>query len=131
MSELGDGDSDGLPTFIICDDNLDKTINPRFMASEHQRKSLHFFHSYAVIDQVKCGHLPSNRPTGDLKSLPVSTYLPDSSDCKILFENYATLLARVLVRDIPYFSILQRLCTTAYSTSPFSQAESAIPHSKF
>ena len=50
-------------------DNLDKSINPCFMTSEHQRQSLHFFHSCAAFDQVNCGDLPCDAPSGDVKGL--------------------------------------------------------------
>ncbi len=41
-----------LPTFKIVGDNIDKTIRPREMRSDHQTRSLHYFHSYAVRDRI-------------------------------------------------------------------------------
>ena len=35
----------------IVGDNIDKNVKPRFMRSDHQGKSLHYFHCYAVQDR--------------------------------------------------------------------------------
>ena len=32
--------------YTITGDNLDKSIQPRFMTMDHQTQSLHYFHSY-------------------------------------------------------------------------------------
>ncbi len=79
-------------TFVIVGDNLDKTINPRFMTATHQRQSVHYFHSYAVRDRIESiSTLAADKPVGDISRLSPSSYLPDAADC------YAILLAPVLI----------------------------------
>ncbi len=40
------------PSFKLVGDNIDKEVKPRDMRSDHQTKSLHYFHSYAVLDRI-------------------------------------------------------------------------------
>ena len=89
---------------VIVGDNLDKSINPRHMTMEHQRKSLHYFHSYAVFNRIDFSDLASDKPIGDVSTLSLSTYLTDATDCAKLHENYA-ILARVVVEGIPCFRV--------------------------
>ena len=37
-------------TFKLCGDNLDTTVKVRYMRSDKGNRSLHYFHSYAVLD---------------------------------------------------------------------------------
>ncbi len=97
-----------VPTsYIIVGDNIDKTVNPRYMTEEHQRQSLHYFHSYAVLDRVSSATLPDDSPAGSTKSLLPSTFLPDPDDCVQLRKHFATLIGRVLVDEVPYFKIFK------------------------
>ena len=41
-----------LLTYRIVGDNIDKNIKPRNMTSDHQTRSLHYFHAYAVRDRI-------------------------------------------------------------------------------
>ena len=47
-------DSSGthLPLYKLVGDNIDKVVKPRHMRIDHQAKSLHYFHSYAVKDRI-------------------------------------------------------------------------------
>lgn len=96
-----------LLTYAIVGDNLDKTINPRYMTFEHQRQSLHYFHSYAVLDRVNCGDLPSDVRAGDVKSLSFAAFLPTPEDCSTIRYNYSALLGRVLVEKLSFFKKFQ------------------------
>lgn len=77
------------------------------MTMEHQRKSLHYFHSYAVFNRIDFSDLASDQPIADVSTLSLSTYLPDTTDCAKLRENYAILLARVVVEEMPYFRVFR------------------------
>lgn len=90
-------------SYTLVGDNVDKVVNPRFMTSEHQRKSFNVFHSYGVRDRVKCDTTDTS-PVGDIASLPPSVFLPDPEDCVQLRKHYAILLSRVLVDHVPYFT---------------------------
>ena len=40
-------------TFKLCGDNIDKTVKARYMNSDEGfNRSLHYFHSYAVLDRI-------------------------------------------------------------------------------
>ena len=101
------GNQSHIPSYAIVGDNVDKTINPRFMTFEHQRQSLHYFHSYAVLDRVNCADLPSGAPAGDIKSLSFAAFLPTPEDCSVIRYNYSVLLGRVLVEKLSFFKKFQ------------------------
>ena len=56
-------------TYIIVGDNIDKNVTPRDMRVGNQVKSLHYFHSYAVQDQVKLGSLSGDGHVSDINNL--------------------------------------------------------------
>ena len=67
-------------SYIIVGDNLDKTINPRFMTVAHQRQSVHYFHSYAVLDRIESiSALTADKPVGDFSHLSALSYLPNAA----------------------------------------------------
>ncbi len=105
---------------MIVGDNWDRTINPRFMTMDHGRQSLHYFHSYAALDRIDFSTLVFDKPTKDLDSLSHSVYLPDSSDCISLQENYAILLSRVLTEEVEYFRKVFGNCTELHNKHQYS-----------
>lgn len=93
----------GRLSYAIIGDSFDKTINPRFMTSNLQRKSLHFFHSYALLDWVNCSHLDWDKPIGDVGQLPLTAFIPSAEDSALLRSNYAILVARVMMEKMEFF----------------------------
>ena len=53
--------------FRICGDNIDKKVRTRYMQSDMKNSSLHYFHSYAVLNRIDSSSLsdeiPDNMPT--------------------------------------------------------------------
>lgn len=90
-------------SYIIVGDNIDKTVSPRYMTTDHQRKSLHYFHAYSAMDRIDFRHLANENPIADVSSLPLSTFLPNLEDSTALRSNYAVLLGRELVQSLPFF----------------------------
>ncbi len=90
----------GTPGLKIVIDNIDKTVRPRDQRIDAQSKSLHYVQAYAVKDRIEYSKF-SNKPPP-----PGSIYdlLPCASDYQALKDNFAILVARVLVKHIPYFS---------------------------
>ena len=78
------------------------------MRIEHQVKSLHLFHSVAVVSRVKTLHLDDKTPIGDLSKVPVSAFLPSITDCAALRDNFVILVARILVDNLASFSFLRK-----------------------
>lgn len=93
-------------SFRLCGDNIDKTIRRRFLRSDNSNTSLHYFHSYAVLNRVDFSHLsdhiPDNSTITDLESVAISIQ-PTKIDDKILQGNIATLISRVLCTKMDFF----------------------------
>ena len=94
---------DKLTFYVVVADNIDKTVNPRYMTIDRQRQSLHYMHMYATLDRVSSAGLISNVRIGNVSDLSTSAFLPNTEDSTILCANYATLLARLVVKKLPYF----------------------------
>ena len=68
-------------------------------------KSLHFFHSYAVLNKVDFSNLPDfhlptclNSPKQRALSL-----LPSADDDRLLRQDFMVLISRILVTHLPFF----------------------------
>lgn len=107
-------------SFVIIGDNWDKTINPRFMTGQHQRQSLHYFHSYAALDRIDFSDLSIDEPQGEISELPPSAYLPDANDCAALCNNYAVILSRVLADEVSYFKNIFGDCVDRHIQHKYS-----------
>ncbi len=55
-----------LLTFKVVGDNIDKTIRPREMRSDHQTRSLHYFHSNAMRDRIDISDVSNATSDRDL-----------------------------------------------------------------
>ena len=92
--------------FKLVGDNLDINIKSRFMRMEGSgNKSLHFFHSYAVLNKVDFSNLPDfhlptclNSPKKRALSL-----LPSADDDRLLRQDFMVLISRILVTHLPFF----------------------------
>ena len=79
-------------------DNIDKRITPRTMMVDNQVRSLHYFHAFTALSRVETLHLDDTKPIGDIKALPLSTFLPSAmakkssvvSECSIISTFIAT-----------------------------------------
>jgi hypothetical protein len=90
----------GTPGLKIVIDNIDKTVRPRDQRIDAQSKSLHYVQAYAVKDRIDYSKF-SNKSPPPGKS--VYDLLPCASDYQVLKDNFAILVARVLVKHVPYF----------------------------
>ena len=101
VSKSGSGSH--LPyVYIIVGDNIDKCITPRTMRVDNQVRSLHYFHAFAALSCVETLHLDDTKPIGDIKALPLSTFLPSAEDCSALRDNYVVLISRILVKHLAF-----------------------------
>ena len=48
--------------FQICGDNIDKTVCTRYMRYDKKNSSLHYFHSYAVLNRTDSSSLSDEIP---------------------------------------------------------------------
>ena len=115
LSELSSPDIDSFlgppPTslsspksFKIVGDNLDKHVQPHDMRSDYQARSLQFFHSYGVQDRICLEGLSESKPTIDASDINFSDLLPTPTDDVVIKENMAVMVARVLKKNMPFFS---------------------------
>ena len=107
-------------TYVIVGDNLDKTISPRYMRSDHQKQSIHYFHMYASLDRVNAIDLPADHPVGDISTTPLTEFLPSPADCKVLLENYAVFLGHVVVKKLLFFIVFED-CVGSHVTHKHSE----------
>ena len=96
--------------YKIVGDNIDGTINPRYMRSNRQTESWHYYHSFAVQDRIDFTGLSDQQPEkptaasiDDImnKILP-STCTDDDDALKINFKTY---IGRVLITNCKFFQI--------------------------
>ena len=97
-----------IPTPIITNklvgDNLDKNIKARDVRADYQGRSLHFFQMYAVKDRVDLSDLPDNGiKYPDISTISMKDVLPTSADQNALYTNFSKLIARVLIKRMPFF----------------------------
>lgn len=100
-------EANSFPSFKIIGDNLDKTIRPRDMRHDHQTKSLHYFHMYAVRDRVNL-RAASNAASLPDASVNLVAILPTRSDEERLRQNFAILIARVIKKLMQFFKTFGR-----------------------
>ena len=93
-------------TFKLVGDNIDKNVRPREMRSEHQTRSLHYFHAYAVRDRVDMSTFSNDAQLPVASAVNLQDLLPTSSDEVTMRENFVTLVGRTLTKYMPFFSEL-------------------------
>jgi hypothetical protein len=74
-----------LKSYKPVGDNIDKKVRPRDMRSDHQTRSLHYFHIYGVRDRVDLSDVSDKHQMPDLSSLQPTDLLPNANDEKNLF----------------------------------------------
>lgn len=80
----------------LCGDNIDKTVKARYMRSDKGFNwSLHYFHSYALLDQVDMSGLCDSVVAGCLPSPSAiaESLLPSASDDNTLKHHFAVLVS--------------------------------------
>ena len=101
------------PTFKLVGDNIDKSVKPRFMRSDHQTRLLHYFHHFAVKDRVDMhsfSETPPPLPSSDVLTL-AQGILPSSLDNKTLKENLAVHISCILTSHMLFFADSQNTVT--------------------
>lgn len=96
--------SPSLKTYKLVGDNIDKNIRPREMRSDHQTKSLHYFHTYGVRDRVDISEFSNRTPIPDVPTINLTSLLPSSADEEAILKNFSILAARTLKKYISFFS---------------------------
>lgn len=87
--------------FKMVIDNIDKTVKPRNQTIDAQTQSLHYVQVYAVKDQVDFSQLSKTAPS---PGRSIYDILPTTSEYQKLKDNFAILVAHIIVKHIPYFT---------------------------
>ena len=93
-----------LKSYKLVGDNIDKNIRPRDMRIDHQGRSLHYFHTYAVQDRVDLSNVSDVQMSPDLSTTNLLELLPTFADHETLMQNFAILTARVIKKHMPFFA---------------------------
>ena len=116
-----------LETYKLVGDNLDKNIRPREMRSDHQTRSLHFFHTYAVHDRVNLSGLSNKAQLPNLSLVDLETLLPSTADNEAMLKNFSILIGRTLGKYMPFFARfghgIQRHIPHEFSTEMAKKSE--------
>ena len=70
---------------------MDKNIKPSFTRIDTSTLSLHYFHSYALLDRVDLSGVPDISPPG---ACDLSALLPSSEDVAALKKRFVVLISR-------------------------------------
>ena len=82
-------------------DNIDSTVKPRNQTMDAQTQSLHYVQVYCVEDRVNYSKLSSSPPS---PATSVYSIIPTTAVYQMLKDNFVILVARVLVKHVPYFA---------------------------
>ena len=94
--------------FKIVGDNVDKTINPRYMHTDRSADSCHYYQAYAIKDRVDVTHLGDKQPLPPTPTAVDSAsklILPNKADDCALTRNFKIYIARVLIRNCAFFKV--------------------------
>ena len=95
--------------FKLVGDNLDKSIKPREMREDHQKRMLHCFHMYGVSDRINLSSFSDIEPQFLIEEFQHKKILPSKGDSELLVQNIATLTVRILCRHVPFFQQLDKV----------------------
>lgn len=96
--------SDQWSGYKLVGDNIDKTVRPRFMRSDHQAISFNYFNTYAVKDRIDMSELSSHK-SFIYAEVDVNDILPSADTDAILHSNLSILISCVLVEYMPAFKL--------------------------
>ena len=79
--------------FKMIEDNINKNLHPSFQGIDSTTRSLHYFHSYALLDRVDFSGQSDEPQSGNVE---FNTLLPSSDDIKKLKDYLVILTSRYL-----------------------------------
>ena len=111
-----------VPGFKMVIDNIDKTVKPRNQTIDAQTQSLHYVQVYAVKDRVDFSQLSNTAPS---PGRSIYDILPTTSEYQKLKENFAILVAHIIVKHIPqdFSGLLVKHIPHKYSSEMAKKSE--------
>jgi len=86
--------------YKLVKDNIDKNIRPSFQRQDHQTKSYHYTHAFAVKDRLNLSSHSDAKP--DCSQVDPFCLLPNTSDLDSLKKNFVTLISRYMLLKNQY-----------------------------
>ena len=81
------------------------------MRSDHQTRSLHYFHTYGVANRVDFSNVSDEPKCPDVNSINLQDLLPDENDDIELLSNFTALSLRILKKYVPFFGkVCKNIC---------------------
>ena len=80
-------------SYKIVGDNIDKNIHPRHQSLENPGRSLHYFHSYAILDRFDSSAY-SNEAPPEPDNVDVASFFPDKAVVGMVLKRFAILIER-------------------------------------
>ena len=77
--------------FKLVGDNVDKNVRQSFQRIDRMTRSLHYFHSYAVLDRIDLSGLSDHQ---EVKEINAYTLLPNLEDLKTMKYAFEVLVSR-------------------------------------
>ena len=120
--------------FKIVGDNVDKNVRPSLQRLDHHTQSLHYFHSFAVLDQVDLSSLSDAEPP--IGEIDTACLLPSAADIAALKEDFVVLVSRYTMHhfDSTHFEFFSSYRVLLQHISTFTgQAKSVhvVAYSKY
>lgn len=92
--------------YQIIGDNIDLLLKVKHMAAERQNRDIHWFHLYALFDDVPWTG-ESEYPQRNLKDIPLSEFLVNSNDVTFYNSQLVILWSRIITQYMPNFECLK------------------------
>lgn len=91
--DVPDGNPVIRSSYKIVGDNIDKNIHFHHQSLESQGRSLHYFHSYAILDRFDCSTYSDEAPP-EPDYIDVGNFLPDESLVRMVLRRFTILIER-------------------------------------
>ena len=88
------------------------------MCCDRQTRSLHYFHSFAILDRFNIANYSEDLPRIPVKP-PLEELLPSKTDIRILEDNLAIHVGPIFCKYMPVFSENFRKVVPAHIQHPF------------
>ena len=90
--------------FKLVGDNIDKNVRASYQRIGHTTQSLHYFHSYALLDRIDFSGLSDEPPPPSI--VDPLTFLPLEEDISLVESDIVTLISRKVILYIIHIHIL-------------------------
>ncbi len=97
------------------------------MRIDHQTKSLHYVHKYAVLDRIDLSSFDDKPCRPNIGNIRLESMLPTKQDSEAIRQNMAILVARILIKNFSFLKSFSR-CLGRHILHRFSHEMSEKSH---